>query len=57
VDDPQEEDLAIFGYMLNMKIIFLRKKSFYVLFVGYLLELCIGKSWIFLLKVQSNSGY
>jgi len=29
--------------MLNMKIIF-KKKSFYVLFVGYLLEPCIGKS-------------
>jgi hypothetical protein len=47
-----EEDLARFGYKLNMKAI--KKESLYIF--GCLLETCIKIWWVFL-KFGENYGY
>jgi hypothetical protein len=41
-DHDAQEDLARFGYKLNMKGIFKKHPSF----LGYILELCIEISWL-----------
>jgi hypothetical protein len=47
-----QEDLARFGYKLNMKVI--KKESLYIF--GCLLETCI-EIWWFFLKSGENYGY